>query len=123
MPGTVASDAAHRLLKGQGQGQVTDARPGAWRVAGACNVHPRGQQAHIPHAAPGPHPDTVCSPIDGAAGEKHPTNCPNEADPAEIPSLASCDMATLRSRGAGPAGTLNLQRLTWLLITISLIIY
>jgi len=39
MPGPVASDAAHRLLKGQGQ--VKDARPEAWRVAGACNVHPR----------------------------------------------------------------------------------
>ena len=121
MSGTVASDAAHRLLKGQGQ--VMDARPGAWRVAGACNVHPRGQQAHIPHAALGPHPDTVCLPADGAAGEKRPTDCPNEADPAETPSLASRDVATLRSRGAAPAGTLNPQRLTWLLITISLIIY
>lgn len=51
MPGPVASDAAHRLLKGQSQ--VTDAWPGAWRVAGACNVHPRGQQAHIPHGGSG----------------------------------------------------------------------
>lgn len=51
MPGCEAPDAAHRLLKGQDQ--ATDAQSGAWRVAGACNVHPQGQQAHIPHGSSG----------------------------------------------------------------------
>lgn len=46
-----ASDAAHGFLKGQDP--AASARPGAWHVDGACNVHPQGQEAHIPRGGSG----------------------------------------------------------------------
>lgn len=49
IPDCDALDTVHKLLKGQGQ--ATNSQPGAWRVAGACNVYPQGQQAHIPHGS------------------------------------------------------------------------
>lgn len=75
----------------------------------------------FPTAALGPLLDTASLPAVGAAEEKHPTDFTDEADSTEIPSPASCDTATPRSRPT--MGTLNPRRLTWLLISISLIIY
>lgn len=55
----------------------------------------------FPRTLLGPYPDTVSSPTDEAAKEKHPTH---KADLTEIPSPAARDMATARSQLARPAG-------------------
>jgi hypothetical protein len=46
----------------------------------------------------------MSSPIGGALEEKHPSSHTNEADPAEIPSPAACDRATMRSQLTKPVG-------------------
>lgn len=120
MPGRGASDAAHRLLKGQGQ---ATSGAGTWQVAGACNVHPQGQQVHIPHCSPGPHSDAASLPTDGAAKEKHPSSYTIKHTLQKFHLQLPVTRPHQGHNWLDLQGTLNPQRLTWPLITICLIIY